>query len=119
VFAPCAGARVLHAQSILELECQLVVGASNDVLAERADAELLARRGIVYVPDFVSNAGGVIQIHAERAEWEEARLMTALTAIGQRTSDLLVESDGTDTLPLLVAERWASARLGRTVTVPD
>jgi leucine dehydrogenase len=119
VFAPCAGARVLHAQSILELECQLVVGASNDVLAERADAELLARRGIVYVPDFVSNAGGVIQIHAERAEWEEARLMTALTAIGQRTSDLLVESDGTDTLPLQVAERWASARLGRTVTVPD
>ncbi len=89
VFAPCASARVLDAQSISELRCTVVVGAANDVLADRAHATLLAERGITYVPDFLSNAGGVIQIHAERASWSRAQLATALAGIGSRTTELL------------------------------
>jgi leucine dehydrogenase len=119
VFAPCASARVLHPTAIDELDCALVVGAANDVLAERSGADHLARRGITYVPDFVSNAGGVLQIHAERAGWDTDRLGLALDAVGRRTADLLDESDNTGSLPLHVAEQWASARLGRTVTIPD
>jgi leucine dehydrogenase len=119
VFAPCASARVLHASAIGELRCAVVVGAANDVLAERSGADRLAERGITYVPDFVSNAGGVLQIHAERAGWDAGRLGLALDAVGQRTADLLDEADRTRSLPLHVAERWASVRLGRTVTIPD
>jgi leucine dehydrogenase len=119
VFAPCASARVLTEEAIDELRCTMVVGAANDVLAGRVGAELLAQRGIIYVPDFVSNAGGVLQIHAERAGWDAAALNVALAAVGSRTVDLLAESSATHALPLFVAERWASARLGRTVTIPD
>jgi len=119
VFAPCASSRVLTDHAIDELHCAVVVGAANDVLAERSGAELLAQRGIVYVPDFVSNAGGVLQIHAERAGWDTAALDVALAAVGSRTVDLLAESAATHALPLHVAERWASTRLGRTVTIPD
>jgi leucine dehydrogenase len=119
VFAPCASARVLGHDSIDELRCRLVVGAANDVLAARSCAEALAHRGIVYVPDFVSNAGGVLQIHAERAGWDADRLDLSLAAIGRRTFDLLDEAAATRALPLHVAEQWASARLGRTVTIPD
>jgi leucine dehydrogenase len=119
VFAPCASARVLHPASIDELRCALVIGAANDVLAARDCAGLLAQRGIVYVPDFVSNAGGVLQIHAERAGWDAGRLGVALGAIGTRTADLLEEASAAHTLPLEVAEQWASARVGRTVTIPD
>ncbi len=119
VFAPSASARVLHEASIKELHCTLVVGAANDVLAERADAERLAERGITYVPDFVSNAGGVLQIHAERSGWDASRLGVDLDAIGTRTTDLLDESVASRSLPLQVAEQWASSRLGRTVTIPD
>lgn len=119
VFAPCASARVLHGPAIDELRCPLVVGAANDVLAERAGAQALADRGIVYVPDFLSNAGGVIQIHAERTGWHDVRLREALEAIGQRTTDLLEQSSRDGSLPLEVAEGWASLRLGRTVTIPD
>ncbi len=119
VFAPCASARVLHAASIEELRCGLVVGAANDMLATRADAERLAGRGITYVPDFVANAGGVLQIHAERAGWDAGRLGLALDAIGRRTAELLDEAATTHSLPLRVAEQWASARVGRTVTIPD
>jgi leucine dehydrogenase len=119
VFAPCASARVLDHHSIDELRCRLVVGAANDVLAQRSCAEALAHRDIVYVPDFVSNAGGVLQIHAERAGWDADRLALALADLGRRTHDLLDEAAATRTLPLHVAEQWASARLGRTVTIPD
>jgi leucine dehydrogenase len=119
VFAPCASARVLHATAIDELRCALVVGAANDALAERSGAAQLARRGITYVPDFVCNAGGVLQIHAERAGWDASRLGLALDAIGRRTEDLLDESDRSGTLPLAVAEQWASALVGRTVAIPD
>jgi leucine dehydrogenase len=119
VFAPCASARVLTARSIDELRCAIVVGASNDVLAARSCAERLDRRGIVYVPDFVSNAGGVLQIHAERAGWDATRLQGALAAVGQRTAELLDESATTHVLPLQVAEQWASVKLGRAVTIPD
>lgn len=119
VFAPCAAARVLNPRSIAELRCELVVGAANDVLSVRSDADLLAQRGITYVPDFVSNAGGVVQIHAERSGWDPARLEVALADIGQRTADLLAQADTEHSLPLEVAEGWASARLGRPVTIPD
>jgi leucine dehydrogenase len=119
VFAPCASARVLTPQSIGELRCALVVGAANDVLSDRSDAELLAGRGITYVPDFLSNAGGVIQIHAERAGWDAPHLTDALTRIGHRTTEVLLNADREAILPLHVAESMASARLGHTVTIPD
>ena len=79
----------------------------------------LDRRGITYVPDFVADAGGVLQLHAERAGWDAGRLGLALDAAGTRTADLLEEPDATHSLPLEVAEHWASARPRRTVTIPD
>jgi leucine dehydrogenase len=120
VFAPCASARVLHHEAISELCCSMVVGAANDVLAEHSCADLLQDRGILYVPDFLTNAGGVICIHAERAGWDDQLLTSALEAIGERTSALLSASGGSGgSTPLQVAEEWASDRLGHTVTVPD
>jgi leucine dehydrogenase len=119
VFAPCAAARVLTPSTVGELRCELVVGAANDVLSERSGAAALDRRGITYVPDFVSNAGGVVQIHAERSGWDPERLTLALAAIGERTAALLEEAEAGHLLPLEVAEGWASVRLGRPVTIPD
>jgi leucine dehydrogenase len=119
VFAPCASARILNPRSIAELRCALVVGAANDVLSDRADATSLAERAITYVPDFLTNAGGVIHIHAERARWSQAQLSTALAAIGSRTTELLTTADHDHILPLQVAEAMASDRIGHTVTIPD
>jgi leucine dehydrogenase len=119
VFAPCASARILFAESIAELRCGLVVGAANDVLTDRAAATVLAERGITYVPDFVANAGGVIQIHSVRVGWTEEQLTAALAGIGRRTAELLASADDEHIPPLAVAEAIASARLGRAVSVPD
>lgn len=111
VLAPCAIARVVNASSLDELRCRVIAGAANDVLDDRAHAETLARRGIVYVPDFVVNAGGVVHIHALRMGWDAERLRTEVEAIGRRVKAVLMEASADDSTPLHAAEVLAHRRL--------
>ena len=65
ILAPCALGGVLNPQSIPRLQCRVVCGSANNQLAEDSDAKLLAQRGILYAPDYVVNAGGVINLYYE------------------------------------------------------
>ncbi|MGH9247138.1 MAG: Glu/Leu/Phe/Val family dehydrogenase [Acidimicrobiales bacterium] len=65
IFSPCALGAVLDQTTIPALRCAAVCGAANNQLAEPEDAHRLAARGILYAPDYVANAGGVINIHGE------------------------------------------------------
>lgn len=111
VYAPCAQAGVLTEDTIERLRCRIVVGAANDTLGEPADADLLARRGITYVPDFVANAGGVVHIHATREGWEVPRLREEVLRIGERVEQILDEADRERLTPLAVAEQRAARLL--------
>lgn len=111
VFVPCAGARVLSPQTIPRLRCRMIVPAANDTLSDERDATRLAAAGIVYVPDFIANAGGVIHIHALRAGHDEARLRADVGRIGERVRDLLDEAQMSAKTPLAVA----AARVRRTL----
>jgi leucine dehydrogenase len=113
VFAPCAVARVVNPETIDRLDCRIVAGAANDTLSDDGCADLLAARGIAYVPDFVANAGGVVHIHALRSGWDEKRLDAALLEIGQRVVELLAEAARDGVTPLAAAEARAGLRLGR------
>ena len=84
VLAPCAIARVISPQAVDALGCRIVAGAANDLLADAGCAALLVERGVLYVPDFIANAGGVVHIHALRAGWDEAQLREAVLRIGDR-----------------------------------
>ena len=117
VLAPCAQAGLVSRETVDHLRCSIVAGAANDVLAERSCAAALAARGIVYVPDFVINAGGAIRMHAIRAGWDDRQLDEALSAIGERVERIVHRSSATGRTPLDEAEDLASARLGRQVTV--
>jgi leucine dehydrogenase len=61
VLAPCALGGVLSARTIPALRCRVVCGAANNQLATPADGDRLARRGILYAPDYLANAGGVLR----------------------------------------------------------
>jgi leucine dehydrogenase len=65
VLAPCALGGVLNADTVPLLRCRAIAGAANNQLADDSVGELLAARGILWVPDFVANAGGVINIAVE------------------------------------------------------
>jgi leucine dehydrogenase len=60
IFAPCAMGAVLNAENVRHLKCRLVAGAANKVLRDEATAEALEEEEILYVPDYILNAGGVI-----------------------------------------------------------
>jgi leucine dehydrogenase len=119
VLAPCAGAGFLTPASAQDLGCRVVCGAANDMLATRDTARALAAHDIVYVPDFVANAGGVFACHAWMHGHTPTELRSDLMGIGERVEALLERARRTSHTPLEVAELEASQRLGRPVRIPD
>jgi leucine dehydrogenase len=86
VLAPCALGAILNDTTIPQLRCKVIVGSANNQLAEDRHGEVLAKMGIFYAPDFVTNAGGVIGAGQEGAEERQAlketeRVGTILTAV--------------------------------------
>jgi len=65
VFSPCALGGVLNGDTIPRLKCRLVAGSANNQLASSAAGEELHSRGILYAPDYIINAGGIISVAAE------------------------------------------------------
>ena len=65
VLAPCALGAVLDHETVPALQAPVVAGAANNQLADESVADLLARRGVLWAPDFVANAGGIINISVE------------------------------------------------------
>lgn len=112
VYSPCAVGGTLSAATIPRLACRAVAGCANNQLAEPADAGRLRDRGILYAPDYVASAGGVIQlIGLEDEGWDEARLEHALAGIGDTLRALFEEADGAGITPAAAADRLVRRRL--------
>jgi leucine dehydrogenase len=103
LFAPCSVAKVVTPETVGRLQCRMIVGAANDTLSDPGCAELLAAREITYVPDFVSNAGGVIHIHSLRVGNTDKRLRDDVLRIGDRTREILETASVTRETPLKIA----------------
>ncbi|MBI3171925.1 MAG: amino acid dehydrogenase, partial [Hydrocarboniphaga effusa] len=82
VFAPCALGAILGDRSIPQLKAVIVAGSANNQLAEARHDRALLERGILYAPDYVINAGGVIDIYYEGPGYSEARVKAHLERIG-------------------------------------
>ncbi len=65
ILSPCARGEVLNADSISKLQCKIVAGSANNQLCDASDADRLYERGILYAPDYVLNAGGIINVACE------------------------------------------------------
>lgn len=89
IFAPCALGGVISRDTVGVLNCKAVVGSANNQLATDAQAEQLAGRGIAYVPDFVANAGGIINIANEVNGYDWTRAATAIDRIHDNTTRVL------------------------------
>ena len=116
LFAPCALGAVLDDRTIPELQAQIVCGGADNQLAAAHHAGLLARRGIVYVPDYLANAGGVIDFHQERIDDSPAAVLAAVGRIEAITAGILQTASASGRTPLEVADEIVAARLahGRT-----
>jgi len=81
VFAPCALGAILNDATIPQLKAKIVAGAANNQLAEARHGVELMKRGILYAPDYVINAGGIIDVYHERIGFERAALIRHIEGI--------------------------------------
>ncbi len=75
IFAPCALGAVINDKTIDRLKCDVVAGAANNILAEPRHGDMLEDKGILYTPDYVINAGGVINVYDELLGYNKERAM--------------------------------------------
>jgi leucine dehydrogenase len=98
VFAPCALGGVLDHESVPALQVPIVAGAANNQLADDPIADLLAERGILWAPDFVANAGGIINISVElgRGGYDPDRARKKVEGVGDTMREVydLAHSEG-------------------------
>ncbi|HET8751329.1 MAG TPA: Glu/Leu/Phe/Val dehydrogenase dimerization domain-containing protein [Gaiellaceae bacterium] len=112
VYSPCAVGGILDADSIPRLACRAVAGCANNQLAEPEDADRLHERGILYAPDYVVNAGGIIQlIGLEDEGWDEVQLEARLAGIGDTLRTLFAEAAAAGITPAEAADRLVRRRL--------
>lgn len=81
VFAPCALGAILNDSTIPQLKAKVVAGAANNQLAEARHGAELMKRGILYAPDYVINAGGIIDVYHERIGFDRAALIKHIEGI--------------------------------------
>ena len=75
IFSPCALGGIINDETIPRLKVQIVAGGANNQLLEERHGDELQRRGILYAPDYVANAGGVINVYGEVAGWDGQRAL--------------------------------------------
>jgi leucine dehydrogenase len=112
VFSPCATGGVLSAESIARLDCRVVAGAANNQLAEPEDAERFAERGILYAPDYVVNAGGIIHLASlEMLGEDEDRRDERVAAIADTLAEVFRIADAAGISTAAAADRMVRDRL--------
>src|SRR5262249_11910205 len=113
VFAPAALGAVLNDATIPCLRCRIVCGAANNQLAEVRHDSAWVVHGIVVVPAYPANAGGVIDFHQEPIDDQPAAVLASVARIGAITRDVLRRAAATGATPLSVAGGIVRARIRR------
>lgn len=114
LFAPCALGAALTESVVDRLKATVVCGAANNQLAAPEVAERLMARGILYTPDYVANAGGVIEIAWQRrADYDRAAVMHHIEGIGATLDELFERAARECRSPATIADAMARERFGR------
>lgn len=118
VFAPCALGASINDQSIDLLQATIVAGAANNQLAEARHAVALQQRGILYAPDYVINAGGIIDVHYLRLGMKAEDIRAHVDVIGHTLSEIFERAARQGDTPENIAEQLAEERF-KGITEPS
>jgi len=111
VYAPCALGGALNDDTVVALSAKIVAGAANNQLAHPGIEKMLEERGILYAPDYVVNAGGVIQVADEIEGFNFERAKLRATKIFGTTKQLLELAASEGVPPAVAADRLAERRM--------
>jgi leucine dehydrogenase len=111
IFAPCALGAIINDKTIPQLKVEIVAGAANNQLLEERHGDELARRNIIYAPDYVANAGGVINVYSELAGWTPARSFRKADEIYETVRKVFEIAKDEKVPTYLAADRLAEQRI--------
>ena len=103
MLAPCALGGAISADTVGRLRCAIVCGSANNQLADESLAERLAERGILYAPDFIANAGGLINVYRELKGYSEDARSSSPRASRRPWRGVLAAADARGITPLAAA----------------
>lgn len=89
ILSPCALGGVINDETLGKLKCKIIAGAANNQLAEPRHGDELAKRGILYAPDYLINAGGLINVTFEGPNYDKAKVMTLVEGIYDTLLEIL------------------------------
>ncbi len=113
IFAPCALGAVVNDETIPRLEVDIVAGAANNQLGDDTHDDKLAERDILYAPDYVINAGGLINVYSELADWGTERSKRKAGEIFSTLLQIFELADAEGVTSAEAADRVARRRLER------
>ena len=119
VFSPNALGAILNEEGIARLDCAIVAGGANNQLAREGNGAMLAQRGILYAPDYVINAGGIISVtmeylcRREDAPCDINEVRKRIALIPERLTQIWQDSEASDSSPDRVADAMAQKLIGR------
>jgi leucine dehydrogenase len=111
VVAPCALGAAIDEVTVRKVRCKVVCGAANNQLAHEGLADDLAARGILFAPDYIANAGGLINISTELEGYDPRRARERVAGIEQTMGQILDEAEAGGITPLAAANDHARRRL--------
>jgi leucine dehydrogenase len=111
IFAPCALGGIIRDDTLPELKCRVVAGAANNQLALPEHGDALAEMGILYAPDFVINAGGLINVADELMGYDGERAMKRVEEIFRTLREVFRISQSERIPPVKAAEHLAEQRI--------
>jgi leucine dehydrogenase len=118
IFAPCALGGVIDRDAVRRLRAGLICGGANNVLASAEDGDRLADRGVLYAPDYVVNAGGIINVAAEYFGWGAGEAAARIEATGQRLGAVLDHAERCGLAPHRAADALARERIAEPPPAP-
>lgn len=115
VFAPCALGSAINVSNSSTLKARIVCGAANNVLATAEAGDALADRGVLYAPDYVVNAGGIVNVCGEYFGWSTSEVESRVAASGDRLATVLQFADEHGLAPHRAADTLAHQKLSGSI----
>lgn len=117
VFTPCAMGAIINDFTVPQLKCRIVAGSANNQLAEPRHGDMLTEKGILYIPDFVINSGGVINVYEEIKGYDKERALNRASTIYDSVKRI-IEISKRDNIPTYqAADRMAEERMAKMAKV--
>jgi leucine dehydrogenase len=113
IFSPCALGAILTAQSVASLQVAAIAGGANNQLAYGNEDKLLLARGILYTPDYVINAGGIINVLRHMGQGGDDAVNARIDMIPARLNEIWDESANSGETSAAVADKMAQRLIGR------